>query len=103
MTPIRVLERVTLTAPLGLRFQDVITGDLIGSGLRVLAYPVGDPSRKFELITNRGGIYVLRHAPGLREFERRDAGDVWQPPFQPASDAPPSSTVEFQPLPGRAS
>jgi hypothetical protein len=81
MTPIRILERVTLTAPLGLRFQDVVTGEFIGAGLSVLAYQTGNPARRFQLVANRSGVYTLHHAAGLLDFERRDADDVWQAPL----------------------
>lgn len=81
MISIRKLETVTLTAPLGLRFADVVTREFIGSGLSVLAYQAGNPSRQFYLVANRIGIYTLHHAPGLLEFERREAADVWQTPI----------------------
>src|SRR5262245_36226142 len=81
MTPIRILERVTLTAPLGLRFQDVVTGEFVGAGLSVLAYEAGNPARRFQLVANRSGVYALHHAAGLLDFERRGANDVWQSPL----------------------
>lgn len=81
MTPFRKLERVTLTAPLGLRFQDVVTGEFVGAGLSVLAYQAGDTARRFQLVANRSGVYALHHAAGLLDFERREADDVWQAPL----------------------
>jgi hypothetical protein len=81
MTTIRKLERVTLTAPLGMRFQDVVTGEFIGSGLSVLAYQAGNPARWFQLAANRSGVYALHHAAGLTDFERRGADEVWQAPL----------------------
>jgi hypothetical protein len=81
MTKIRKLEEVTLTAPLGLRFQDVVTGEFIGAGLSVLAYQEGNPARRFQLAANRSGVYTLHHAAGLTDFERREANDVWQSPL----------------------
>ena len=80
MISTRRLETITLTAPLGLRFQDVVTGEFIGAGLSVLAYQAVNPSRRYPLVANRSGIYTLHHAPGLLEFERREADDVWQEP-----------------------
>jgi hypothetical protein len=83
-TSIRKLERVTLTALLGLRFQDVVTGEFVGAGLNVMAYRPGGlagyPERRFQLAANYSGVYALHHAAGLLDFERREADDVWRPP-----------------------
>jgi hypothetical protein len=82
--PVQVLERLTMVAPLGLRFHDVTTGASIGSGLSVTIYPANNRARRVEAFVNRSGTYVLHHAPGLRAFEQ-GAGDedFWthlQPP-----------------------
>ena len=81
MITLRELERVTLTAPLGLRFQDVVTGEFVSAGLTVLAYRPGAPARRFQLAANRSGVYALHHAAGLTDFERRELDDVWRPPL----------------------
>jgi len=76
--PVQILERLTLVAPLGLRFHDVATGANVGSGLRVTVYPVTNNSaRRVEAFANRSGTYVLHHAPGLREFERGSGDDLF--------------------------
>lgn len=67
--PFQLLERQTLLAPLGLRFRDAATGEFVGGGLSVTAYPTGDPSRRVSGFVNRSGVYVVRHAAGLRELE----------------------------------
>lgn len=67
--PFLLLERQTLLAPLGLRFRDAATGELVGGGLSVTAYPTDDPSRRASAFVNRSGVYVLQHAAGLREAE----------------------------------
>jgi len=69
-----VLDRLTIVAPLGLRFQDATTGETVRDGLTVTAYPVKRPGARRSLITNRRGIHALHHAPGLRDVEN-GAGD----------------------------
>lgn len=77
--PVEILERLTLVAPLGLRFHDVATGVSVGGGLSVTVYPANNSARRVEARVNRSGTYVLHHAPGLRAFEQ-GAGDedFWQ-------------------------
>ena len=45
-TEVVVLEQLTLTAPLGVRFWDVATVSPAGSGLLVLAYPDAFPESR---------------------------------------------------------
>jgi hypothetical protein len=95
--PFQLLERQTLVAPLGLRFRDAATGELVGGGLSVTIHPTDDPSRRATGFVNRSGVYVVSHAAGLREVEF-GAGDkaFW--------DAPPTKrnfTVEVSDSEGR--
>jgi hypothetical protein len=90
-------ERQTLVAPLGLRFRDAATGEFVRGGLSVAVYPADNPSRRASAFVNNSGVYVVRHADGLREVEF-GAGDkaFW--------DAPPtkrSFTVEVADTEGR--
>ncbi len=82
---VALLERLTLVAPLGLRFHDAATGERVGDGLSVSIYPANNSARRVEAFANRSGTYVLHHAPGLRDFAH-GAGDAefWQnlPPTQ---------------------
>ena len=64
-----VIERLSLVAPLGLRFWDQVSGRTIGDGLLVTAYPETQPYRRVQAFSNPSGIYVLHHVPGLREVE----------------------------------
>jgi hypothetical protein len=80
MSPsVQVLERLTMVAPLGLRFHDAATGAIIRSGLSVTIYPANNSARRVEAFANLSGTYVVHHAPGLRAFEQ-GAGDedFWQ-------------------------
>jgi hypothetical protein len=73
--PVNILERLTLTAPLGVMFHDTVTGLRVGSGLDVAIYQKTIPTNRAQMFPNPSGIYVLNHAPGLsREFEY-GAGD----------------------------
>jgi hypothetical protein len=71
---IDVLERVTLVAPLGVRFWDSVSRRAVSEGLTVKAHPQGTPSRLTSAFANRSGVYVLQHVPGLQEIEH-GAGD----------------------------
>jgi hypothetical protein len=63
-------DRVTLVAPLGLRFWDPpVSGSAVGEGLNVHAAPADDPQRRIRAFVNPSGIHVFRDLPGLREFE----------------------------------
>lgn len=86
-TPFITLDRLTMVAPLGLRFHDATTGTLVGDGLSVWAYPVGRPTAKRPAIANRKGVYVLHHGYGLRERENGDGSRAyWDNPVPPNKD-----------------
>lgn len=65
----RLLERLTIVAPFGIRFRDAVSGAVVDEGLSVTAYSPGDPSRRIEAFANRKGVYVFHGLPGLREVE----------------------------------
>ena len=58
----RVLERLTRVSPLGVRFQDSLSGALITDGLQVHLYSSERPHRRVQAMPNRSGTFV---APGL--------------------------------------
>lgn len=62
-------DRVTLVAPLGLRFWDAVSETVVGERLMSYAAPADDPRRRVRAFTNPSGIHVLRDLPGLRDFE----------------------------------
>ena len=71
---LKVTDRLTMLAPLGLRFWDEVSARIVGDGLSVTAYPIDNPARRVEAFANRSGVYVLRNLPGMREVEN-GAGD----------------------------
>jgi hypothetical protein len=84
---VRVLDRVTIVAPLGLRFQDAATGAIVGEGLSVTAYPLANPDLRVPAYLNRSGVYVLRGLPGLRGLENGTGDDAYWDGL-PANRAP---------------
>ena len=71
------LDRLTIVAPLGLRFHDTVSGALVGDGLNVWAYPTGRPTARQQALNNRSGVYVLHHAAGLRQAENGDGSSTF--------------------------
>src|SRR6188768_1007779 len=63
------------TAPLGVRFWDPLAAVFVGDGLRVVAYPVVDPSRRVEAIANGSRVWVFHKLPGMGEVQRGE-GDA---------------------------
>jgi hypothetical protein len=79
-----VLEAVTRTALLGVRFWDRVTGHAVSGGLQVVE---GASGRR--ALPNRSGVFVLPELPGLRASEFGVGDDVfWASP-------PAASTIEF--------
>jgi hypothetical protein len=83
---VRVIERLTLTAPLGVRFWDTVLNTSIGDGLSVVAWPSANQQLAVSAKANSAGVYVFQHLPGQRVFEA-GAGDAafWltPPPARP--------------------
>ncbi len=71
------------TATLGLRFWDPVSARLVGDGLRVVAYPVADPSRRAVAAVSPSQVWTFHKLPGMVAFERSE-GDAaaWSPPLQ---------------------
>ena len=67
-----ILERVSLVAPLGIRFMDTATGATAIGGLNVAARPAGRPAAAVPAQTTPSGLYAFVHLPGLRDLEAGD-------------------------------
>jgi hypothetical protein len=88
MTEVRVLERVTRNAPLGLRFWDVAGATSNVYGLRVEIFRRDNPRRRALVPINRSGTYVSHTLPAaspppdVRAFEFSDADPdvLWMGP-----------------------
>ena len=78
MTPqVQLLERVTLVAPLGMRFWDVAAGGPAEAGLTVVAYPNAYPDLISPAVWNASGIYSFSGLPGLRRAENGVGDDAY--------------------------
>jgi hypothetical protein len=69
-----VLEELSLTAPLGVRFWDVATATPAGGGLLVVAHPIAFPELRITAVQGRRGVYSFSGLPNLRNAEN-GAGD----------------------------
>ncbi len=77
----RVLERTTRVAPLGIRFWDEVSARVVSDGLVVEVYADGEPERRVAALPNRLGVFVLPRLPGASypAFEFGAGDDVfWQ-------------------------
>ena len=99
--PVHVLERLSILAPLGIRFRDTVSQALIADGLIVTAYPFSSPLRRVQGFPNRSGTYVLHNLPGMRDIEQ-GAGDeeFWAnlPPKRPFVVEVVDANRRFQPF-----
>ncbi len=70
MTPLPIIERFSIVAPLGVCFHDTATGERVLGGLEVAAYPsnAGVWKNRTPLRPNRRGVYVLQKIKGLEDF-----------------------------------
>jgi hypothetical protein len=66
---VRVWERVTRQAPLGLRFWDEVGATSAVDGLEVEVFPASNPRARTRAFPNRSGVYVAHGLPGLHGFE----------------------------------
>lgn len=85
MTDVRILERVSRNAALGLKFWDTAENTSAIDGLRVEVFPRANPTARVRAVVNRSGIYVAHSLPGLRDFEFSDAApdDLWADATRP--------------------
>jgi hypothetical protein len=98
MTVLNLLERISTTSALGLRFWDVATGTDVGSGLSVSAYAPKNPTRRITAYRTYSGRYAFRDLPGLRVFETRSDGMDFGSPLPPPH---PTFVVEVNDSAGR--
>src|SRR5215217_6888104 len=75
--PIRVLEHVTRTAPLGVRFWDVAALVPITEGLAVSVWSRARPDRVRVLSASASGAHVLHNAPELSDVAWGEGTDAF--------------------------
>ncbi len=75
------LERWSRVTPLGVRFRDRATGEIVSEGLEAFVWPAGAPQRAVRGIENRSGAFAFLGLPGLREVEEGSGDeDFWSAP-----------------------
>lgn len=67
---VRVLEEISIFAPLGIRFWDPVMDRTITDGLDVRAWPTVGPRRVTRGFRTRSGAFAFQSLPGLRGLER---------------------------------
>jgi hypothetical protein len=67
MTAVRILEKVIRPAPIGLRFLDVATGQIVSNGLRVTATLSAPRQCPVALSVNRSGVWYAPRLAGLND------------------------------------
>lgn len=81
VTPVTVLERLSIVCPLGVRFRDEATGTFVTDSLSVAVYPAHQPERRSSGVPNSGSVFVFRNLPGMREVEQGNGdSDYWNKP-----------------------
>ena len=82
MTGVRVLERLTRTAPFGVRFWDVAARTSLVDGLLVEVFRRANPDARRIARANPSAIYVAHDVPGLADFQSSGAGpnELWGTP-----------------------
>ncbi|MBM4200656.1 MAG: hypothetical protein FJ189_05165, partial [Gammaproteobacteria bacterium] len=63
-------DRVTRTAPLGMRFADAVTASPVGGGLKVELFSLVNPYQRCFAAPNRSGVYVVHDLPGSSDSGR---------------------------------
>lgn len=67
MTTLRLFERVTRHAPIGLRFRDIATGTLVRGDLNVTIAPKRNPLRSVTCAVNGKGVWYANRFPGISD------------------------------------
>lgn len=99
MTDVRILERVSRNAPLGVRFWDPVDATAAVHGLVVEVFLSGSPRARTRALPSRSGVYVAHRLPASappsaspapgesfpRDFEFRDAepDELWPAAARP--------------------
>jgi hypothetical protein len=72
------IERISVVAPLGVRFRDRVTGAIVSSGLEAFVWPEAEPERVVRGVENRSGAFAFFGLPGLRDLEQGSGdSDYW--------------------------
>jgi hypothetical protein len=67
--PLRALDFVRRTSPLGVRFYDAVEGKFVADGLSVSAHPKGQPALGKRSVANRSAVHTFHDLPGSRGLQ----------------------------------
>ena len=106
MMDVRVLERVSRTAALGLRFWDTAAGTSLIYGLTVDVFPRDNPRARARAYQNRSGAYVAHRLPVIPpppdvrafEFSDSDPAALWSVATGPYRVEVSDPAARFLPL-----
>jgi hypothetical protein len=94
---LRSPDRVTLVAPLGVRFRDVVSGASVGDGLAVRGRALAPDSPWRQAAPSLTGTYVFHGLPGLGTAQRGEGDEEFWRHWGAAADF----LVEVRDLRGR--
>ncbi len=77
MITIQFLERVGRVAPLGCRFYDPVTDQVVYEGLQVTAYLQTEPEKRRQAVVTRSGAFGFRGLPDLVAVEFGEGDDEY--------------------------
>jgi hypothetical protein len=97
VTAVKVLKRLVLPAPLGLRFRDVATGLPVMGDLEVIVTSIRNPARTASLAVNGRGVWYARRFPGLSDATLAGTSD-WTALRQPCRVVVNDPAGRFLPL-----
>lgn len=93
---IKGVRDLTLHAcPLGVRFWDPVLQSVVVDGLKVSAYPAGNPRLRVDAISNPSGVFVFHGLPGLRPFELRQ-GEKQENPWKNIDPWSSPSSISYK-------
>ncbi|MDV3456318.1 hypothetical protein RZN05_04930 [Sphingomonas sp. HF-S4] len=96
MIAVRVLDRISRPAPIGIRFRDVATGGFVGDGLRVTVTSVRNPARRALLEANAKAVWYANRFPGFSDAAL--GGPDWEALQQPCLVEVDDAYGRFLPL-----
>jgi hypothetical protein len=86
LTGVQVLETVTRTCPLGLRFWDAVDRASVSEGLALTIWPAPFPDLRIPAVPNRTDVFTFHDLPGMRAVENGAGDDAFWAANPPSLD-----------------
>lgn len=97
MTALAALDRIVRPAPIGLRFRDVASGQMVAGGLDVTVTSMRNPARTAKLSVNGKGVWYAHRFPGFSDETLAATAD-WNSLAQPCRVTVEDRDGRFLPL-----